>query len=282
MARWNESEKEKNYVGYIFGVIVMVLLFASLGSFYTVSAGYRGVLLTFGKPTMEAKEEGIHFKIPIMQTVKKLEVRKQKTEVTAASASRDLQVVTTVVALNFHILPSDVPILYQELGLDYNSRIIQPAVQESVKAVTAKYAAEELITNRSSAREDMKSIMKEKLEKYYLVIDDFNIVNFDFSEEFNKAIEQKVTAEQLKLKAEKDLERIEVEARQKQQEALGEQMANIARAEGEAQAIQMINSQLLQSPQYIEWLKVTKWDGKLPAVTSGMPFIDVTSKANLG
>jgi len=271
--------KEKNYFGYIIGgVFIIFITMLLIGSIYTISAGYRGVLLTFGKPTMESKEEGLHFKVPIVQSIKKLEVRKQKIEVSAASASRDLQVVSTTVALNFHIFPSNVPLLYQELGLEYNSRIIQPAIQESVKAVTAKYAAEELITNRQAVREDMKLAMEDKLEKYFLVVDDFNIVNFDFSEEFNKAIEQKVTAEQLKLKAEKDLERIEVEARQKQQEALGEQMANIARAEGEAQAIEKINSQLLQSPQYIEWLKVTKWNGILPSVTSGMPFIDVTSK----
>ncbi len=262
--------------GIIAGVVLVIAMIISFTTFYIVPAGHRGVLLTFGKPSMDAKSEGLGIKFPIAQSVVKMEVRTQKIEVTADSASLDLQDVQTIIALNFHLSEESVPRLYQEIGLDYTNRIINPAIEEAVKAVTATYRAEELITKRPRVREDMKEVIKEKLTKYYLVIDDFNIVDFKFSEEFDKAIEQKVTAEQLKLKAERDLERIQVEAQQKEAEAIGFKKANIAQAEGEARAIEIIESQLTKSPKYIEWYKVNKWNGILPQVTAGMPFIDVT------
>ncbi len=261
-----------------YGAISVICLIILFGSVYTIKAGYRGVLLTFGKPNMNVMEEGLHFKVPIAQSVKKMEVRKQKIEVSADSASMDLQDVMTTIALNFHLSASQVPKLYQEIGKDYSDRIISPAIQESVKATTAKFTAEELITRRSEVRDSIRDFITEKLKKYYIVVDDFNIVNFQFSEEFDRAIESKVTAVQLKLKAEEDLERIKVEAKQAEAEAIGLKNANIARAQGEAKAIEIVEKQLTKSRNYVEWYKVNKWNGELPEVTAGMPFIDVTPK----
>ena len=246
---------------------ILIILCSSI---YTVKAGYRGVLLTFGKPSMETKDEGLHFKVPVAQTVAKLEVRKQKIEVVADSASKDLQDVQTTIALNFHLEPDTVPSLYQQIGMDYKSRIIDPAIQESVKAVTAIYVAEELITKRPKVREDMRILLKEKLTKYFIKVDDFNIVNFQFSAEFDKAIESKVTAEQLKLKAIMDLERIKVEKEQK-----------ITQAQAEAESLRLqrqeVTSELIQLRQ-IEMMMsaIQKWDGVMPQATAGMPFIDVS------
>jgi len=253
-----------------YGLLLFALLLLTFTAFYTIQAGYRGVLLTFGKPSMNAIDEGLHLKIPIAQTIKKMEVRKQKIEVTADSASKDLQDVMTTIALNFHLSASQVPKLYQEIGKDYSDRIINPAIQESVKATTAKFTAEELITRRPEVRDSIKNFITEKLKKYYIVVDDFNIVNFQFSEEFDKAIEAKVTAEQLKLKAEMDLERIKVEKEQK-----------ITQAQAEAEALriqkQQITSELIKLRQ-IEMMMaaIGKWDGKMPEATAGMPFIDIT------
>lgn len=258
----------KKTVKYI--IITTICLTLLFGCFYTIKAGHRGVLLTFGKPSMDAKTEGLHFKVPLMQTVQKLEVRKQKIEIAADSASKDLQDVMTTIALNFHLSASQVPKLYQEIGNAYRDRIISPAIQESVKATTAKFTAEELITRRTEVRNMIQKFITEKLKKYYIVVDDFNIVNFQFSEEFDKAIEAKVTAEQLKLKAIMDLERIKVEKQQK-----------ITQAEAEAESLRIQKQQI--TPELIKLREIEmmmaaigKWDGKMPEATSGMPFIDIT------
>lgn len=252
-------------------IIGIVLIFLLFGSIYTVGAGYRGVVLTFGKPSDTIAQEGFHLKIPIAQTVRKMEVRTQKIQTQADSASLDLQDVQTTIALNFHVNPSFVNKLYQEVGLEYQGRVIDPAIQESVKAISAKFKAEELITKRPQVRSQIQKFLADKLRKYYIVIDDFNIENFQFSEQFDEAIESKVTAEQLKLKAERDLERIEIEALQK-----------VAQAKGQAESIDIINSELQRSPNYIQWMKIEKWNGILPIATGGaVPFIDIGTNAQL-
>lgn len=246
----------------IVGIIGVMLLISSV---YIVSAGERGVLLTFGKPSMDAKPEGIGLKIPIAQSIKIMEVRTQKIETTSDSASRDLQDVQTTIALNFHLKPDSVPRLYQEVGFGYKDRVIDPAIEESVKAITAKYTAAELITKRPQVRTDMQALIGEKLSQYHMKVDSFNIVNFQFSEEFDHAIEQKVTAEQLKQKAEMDLQRIEVEAKQA-----------IAAAKGKAEALEIEGEALRKNPEIAEIRAIEKWDGVMPKVTGGaMPFIDV-------
>ena len=254
----------------IFGVLIVILLFMAV---FTVSAGERGVLMTFGKPSMDAMDEGLHFKIPFFQTVKKMEVRTQKVEVGADSASKDLQMVQTTIALNYHLMPESVPRLYQEIGKDYRERIIDPAIQESVKAVTAKFTAEELITRRSEVRQGMQEELRQRLEKSYIKVDDFNIVNFQFSEEFNKAIEAKVTAEQEKLKAVMDLERIKIEK---------EQIITQAQAEAESLRLQKqeITPDLIKLRKIeVQRLAIEKWNGIMPQVTGGaMPFIDIRSE----
>jgi regulator of protease activity HflC (stomatin/prohibitin superfamily) len=242
-------------IKYVFiGLIVLILTFSSV---YMVQAGTRGVLLTWGKPSMNVMDEGIHLKFPIAQSVKKLEVRTQKIETNADSASRDLQDVQTTIALNYHLSPNEVPKLYQEIGMGYKERIIDPAIQESVKAVTAKFTAEELISRRAEVRTSIQETIREKLSKYYLIVDDFNIVNFQFSESFDIAIEQKVTAEQLKLKAEMDLERIKVEAEQ-----------TIARAEAEAIALRLqkqeITPDLIKLREIeVQRTAIEKWNGRI-------------------
>jgi regulator of protease activity HflC (stomatin/prohibitin superfamily) len=252
----------------------LILIF---GSFYVIPAGHRGVELTFGKPSPDAIGEGLHFKIPIAQSIKKLEVRTQKIETSANAASKDLQDVQTIIALNFHLSPGETPTLYQEIGTAYRERIIDPAIQESVKAAQAKFTAEELVTRRPEVREEIKTTLQDKLRPFYIIVDEFNIVDFQFSEEFDKAIEQKVTAEQLKLKAERDLERIVIEKDQA-----------IARAEAEAEALRLQKQQI--TPDLIELRKIEvqakaieKWNGVLPEIMAGegtVPFIGLNSQSS--
>jgi len=250
----------------VFGVFLLVVFILLVSSVYKINAGHRGIVLTFGKPDMDASNEGIHFKIPVAQTVKKMEVRTQKIEAGADAASKDLQDVQTNIALNYHLSPGETPKLYQEIGLEYRERIINPAIQESVKAVTAQFTAEELITRRPEVRRGIQEFLIKRLARYYIVVDDFNIVNFQFSEEFDKAIEEKVTAEQKKLKAERDLDRIKVEKEQK-----------ITQAEAEAQSIIIQSKALRENPDILQLRWIEKWDGILPKVMGdSKPLIDVT------
>ena len=257
------------------GVLIIIGLMVIFGSVYTISAGERGVLLTFGKPSMDAVQEGLHFKIPIAQSIKKLEVRTQKIETGADSASRDLQDVQTTIALNFHLMPESTPKLYQEIGRGYMERIINPAIQEAVKAITARFTAEELISKRPEVRLGIQDYLKVRLEKYHIVVDDLNIVNFQFSEEFDKAIEAKVTAEQEMLKSQMDLERIKIEKQQK-----------ITQAEAEAQALRLqkqeVTTDLIRLREIeVQREAISKWNGILPQVTGGaIPFIDIRQSQN--
>lgn len=251
-------------------VIVFVLILLGFRSFTIVEAGHRGVVLQLGAVQPQVLSEGMHFIIPFIQTVVPVEVRVQKAESSQVSASRDLQTVTTTVAVNYHLEGSTVNTLYQNVGLDYKNRIVDPAISESLKAVTAQYTAEDLISKRSEVSAKVKETLMAKLGQYNMVLDEINITEFKFSEEFDRAIEQKQIAEQQALKAKLDLERVKVE---KEQE--------ITRAEAQAEALRLqkqeVTPELIQLRQIEAQLKaIEKWDGRLPSVTGGaVPFINV-------
>lgn len=276
------QEVEETLAKYIkLGVLVVIVLVLLFTTVYKVNAGYRGVLLTFGKPSENIAQEGINFKIPIVQTVKKYEVRTQKIETQADSASLDLQDVQTTIALNFHLDPGAVNTLHQKIGKDYKIRIIDPAIQEAVKSTSAQFKAEDLIQKRPEVRRMMKEILTEKLSKYYIVVQDFNIVNFQFSEEFDKAIEQKVTAEQLKLKADRDLERIRVEAEQVVVQADAESYSLLKKAEAinkNSNVVELKRIEVAEKQLEVQFAFIETWDGKMPYVLGeANPFINFDS-----
>src|SRR5215211_4934792 len=227
-----------------------------------------------------------------------MEVRTQKIVESATSASKDLQDVSTQVALNYHVNPDRAQVIYKQLGYDYANRIIVPAIQESVKQVTARFNAEELITKRETVKNKIEEQVRARLAPYNIIGDVLSITEFAFSQQFTTAVEAKVEAQQRALQAQNELRRIQIEAQQNEAQAIGEQKANIARAEGikqsnvlqaegEAQAITIIDQQLRNNPTYLEWLKTTRWDGVLPLVTGGggqgvTPFIEIpTSRSEL-
>jgi regulator of protease activity HflC (stomatin/prohibitin superfamily) len=256
----------KNIILFI-GLLILLFL---LAPFSIVPAGHRGVMTTFGSPSSEVFGEGIHFRIPLAQTLNLVNVAIQKTESDGDAASRDLQTVHTRVALNYHIKPEAAVSIYRDLGNDPGERIIIPSVQESVKAVTARFTAEELIAKRTDVRDQIVALLRERLGRHGIVVDEFSIVNFNFSKSFNDAIEAKTTAEQLKLKAERDLQRIEVEAKQKVTQAKAE-------AEALAAQRQQVTPELIHLREMEnQRLAIEKWDGHLPNVSGGaVPFINV-------
>ena len=272
----------------IIGFILLVIVLSA--SIKIVEAGNRGVLLHFGAvDTSASLNEGIHFVVPFRDNVIPIEVRTQRITENAASASNDLQDVSTQVALNYHVDPATAQILYQQIGFDYASRVIAPAIQESVKQISARFNAENLITNRETVKSEIEANIKARLAPYNIVVEALSITEFQFTEQFRRAVEAKVEAEQRALQANNDLRRIEIEAQQAEARAVGEQQANIARAEGvrqaavlqaqgEAEAIQIVEAQLRENPRYLEWLKTQRWDGVLPLVTGGTgatPFIEL-------
>ena len=264
----------------IIGVIVLIIIGVAIsGSIKIVDSGNRGVLLHWNAvDTASAPlEEGLHFVVPFQDSVVNMEVRTLKFVKSTSSASKDLQTVSTEVTVNYRPSPNSVHTLYKEVGLEYESRVIQPAVEEVVKQVTANYNAAELITKRPQVKADIEQEITTRLNVYNIITDVISITDFQFSSLFAQAIESKVEAEQKAQKAENDLIRIEVEARQLEAQAEGLAAANIAEASGEARAIEIINEALAQNPFYLEWLKTQAWDGKLPLVVGegGTPFIQI-------
>lgn len=261
----NEQNDTKRYI--TFGVLGFILLLAVITFFktvFTVKAGYVAVVTRFGAIQRTANP-GLQTKIPFFEGVKSVDTRVQKDQVVAEAASKDLQTVRAEVALNYRLEPDMVDDLYQAVGLEYKERVVDPAIQESVKASTAKFTAEELITKREIVREDVKVHLKNKLEYRGILVDEFNITNFDFSPSFNQAIEAKVTAEQNALAAKNKLEQIKYEAQQAEESAKGR--ANALRIEGDA---------LRENPNIAEIRAIEKWDGVLPTVVGGAtPFINI-------
>ncbi len=256
-------------VALIIGAILVVFLFFS--PWVQVGAGERGIVLNFGAVQPLVLNEGLHFRVPLMQKVAIMDVKVQKAMTDAASASSDLQDVTSSVALNYHIIPDKAHIVYQTLGIHFKERVIDPAIQEVMKAVSAKYSAEELITKRPLVSEAMRAALAERLLPYNIAVDAFSIVSFSFSRVFTEAIEAKQTAEQLALKSKRDLDRIKIEAEQK---------ITSARAEAESLRLQRANisSELIELRKVEANLKaIEKWNGILPQVTGGgaVPFIGV-------
>lgn len=249
------------------GIFVAIMIVLIINPFFIVSAGERGIVLRWGNVD-RVMSEGIHWLTPIAENVEKLDIKTQKEESKADSASKDLQVVTTVIALNYHLESEKVGELWKTIGADYKSRIIDPAIQEAVKAATAKYTAEELITKRSAVKDEIKLNLSERLIKEFIVVDELSIVDFNFSSSFNSAIEAKVTAEQNALAAKNKLEQVKFEAEQR-----------ISQAKGEAEAIR-IQSQAIESQggaAYVQLQAIKQWKGDVPQYMMGnaVPFINL-------
>ena len=266
-----------------------VVVTAIVGGVYvTVPAGYRGIVLTWKKPT-GIFDEGLHFKMPIVQSVEMMNVQIQKAESSESTASRDLQEITTTVAVNYKLDPGNVLEIYRTLRQDYADRVIKPNIEESLKATTALFTAEELITKRAELKVKFDDILKERLRVFGIEVVAVSITDFQFSRSFNDAIEAKVTAEQRALEAKNKLVQIEYEAQQQIIEAEAARNATITKAMGEAEAlliskraeaqailieanatadaIKFITSQM--TPEYAQFKWLEEWDGRLPLFIGG-------------
>jgi regulator of protease activity HflC (stomatin/prohibitin superfamily) len=264
------------------GVIVLFLIILAMSSVVTINSGTVGVISVFGAVKDEPLGKGLHFVVPFVTTVTKMDTKTQKVEAVCAAASKDLQSISTTIVVNYSVRDAAAPKLFSSVQRDYQGVLIVPAIQESVKAVVAQYSAEELITKRQLVSSGIKDILAEKISSYGLDVGEFNITNLEFSASFNAAIEAKQTAQQEALKAQQDLNRIKIEAEQTVVNAQAQADATKAQAEAEAYAIEIIQKQLAQSEAYLEYQKIQKWDGQLPMVQGdSSPIIDMRDNTSV-
>jgi regulator of protease activity HflC (stomatin/prohibitin superfamily) len=273
-SRFPSGNKIKIAAAVITVIIIIVVLAESI---VIVEAGHRGVVLYLGAVENRVLGEGVHFIIPFVERVDQMEVRTQKFQAEATAASKDLQEVQTVIALNYRIDPTEANSIYQVLGLNYADRVISPTIQESVKASVAKFNAEELITRRETAKGVIADAIRSTLANQSIQSQNVFITDFQFSQAFAQQIEQKVVAFQKFLTEQNNLRAIEVVANQTVAQAEGQARANIEKATGEAAAITTITEELRQSPEYLQWQAITKWNGQMPYAlgSSGVPFFEL-------
>ena len=256
------NRKSNNIKGVI-GLLVILAIISFFCCFRTIKSGQVGIKTRFGKVVDTQLNEGVNFKLPIIEKIVKMNIQVQKIELTTSSASKDLQDVSMNIAVNYRVVANKSTNLYKNVGTNYQEVVLQPAIQESIKAVTSKYTAEELITNRGAVSKDCMETLESKVKKYGLTIDNFNITDFNFSAEFNKAIEEKQVAEQKVLTAKQELEKEKIEAEKK-----------LVKADAEKKANEMLNQTLTEEvlmQQFIE-----KWNGELPKVNGNESILDIT------
>ena len=266
-------------IASIVGVIVIVISIIA-GSFTAIPAGHRGVVIRFNAVTGTVLEEGLRTKLPFLDSVVLMSIRTDKYEVGAASASRDLQDVKTTIALNWRLEPTRTAEIYRTLGMEYIGRIAAPAVQEVIKQVTARYPAEDLILKREIVRDEIAGLLAARLLERGIITEALSITEFQFSATFVAAIEAKVAAEQAVWESRNKLERVKVEAEQREAEAKGEANARIAKANGEAEYIRVVTDAQVAannaiaaslSPQVLQYILLDRFgaDIKLMVIPAG-------------
>lgn len=263
----NHASSNLKFGSLLAGSILLLIVAVIFKPFAIVNAGERGVVLQFGKVQDGVLDEGIHPILPIVTSVKSLSVRVQKNSFNADAASKDLQKISTQLAVNWHIDAAQVNKVFQRVGdrEEILNSIITPAVSEVLKAATAKKTAEEIITKRNELKAEIDENLANRLADYNVIVDDVSLVDFSFSPEFSKAIESKQIAEQ-------EAKQAEFIALKASKEAIAE--VNRAKGQAEAQRLQRLTlTQELLQKQAIE-----KWDGRFPTVMGGngaLPLINL-------
>ena len=273
-------------------VILLVVVFSGLG--VVVEAGHVGVLKTLGAVKPEPLREGFHLKKPFLDQVEQVDIRLTASHAQASAASRDLQTVSTQVTTQYSMNGEIAPLTYQRIGNlgKVSATLVEPAIQECVKSVTAKFTAEELVTKREVVKLQiqqsliayMNNTLKEKGVENAISIANLAITDFNFSPEFNRAIESKVQAEQQALQAKNEkLKRVtqaEAAAAERQLSADAEAYSTEVQSKARADAIRREAEALKESPELIQLRTVEKWDGVLPRVSGSqtVPFLNIGSE----
>lgn len=256
MRKNNKGFIDAEFIGGIIGVLLLIAITLFFCSFKTIKSGEIGLKTRFGKITETSLKEGINFKLPFVEKIIKVNIKVQKAEMDIESSTKDLQIVNTNVAVNYRIDTNKAPSLYKQVGNGYEETILTPAIKESIKSAIAQYNAEEITVNRTAVSQSCLQAIQEKVEKYGIIIEDFNLTDFSFSAEYTRAIEEKQVAEQ-------NLEKSKLEAEKKVVEAEATKKAN--------ELLQESLTDKLIMKQFIE-----KWNGELPKASGSNSIFDIT------
>lgn len=246
----------------VVGMVVFMLLVSS--ALYTVPAGYVGIVTRWGA-VQRIVPPGLGVKIPLAEAVHRMSAQTQKDEIEASSASSNLQTVSAIIAVNYRLDGKYASAVYQSIGTDYQDKVVAPAIQNAFKSATAKYTAENLIKMREQVRIDAETELQKQLEPYHIIVENFNIINFDFSPEYNASIEAKQVMEQNVQTAKLELEKSRIEAEQR-----------VVEAQAQADAQKALKDTGALTDAYLQYLFLTKWNGMLPDVIGGAnPVFDI-------
>jgi regulator of protease activity HflC (stomatin/prohibitin superfamily) len=264
-----------------FGKLVILVLIALLFltvfvSGATVQAGHVGVLLTFGRVSSGVLEPGFHLIVPMAQRIVQVDTRVLPhafKEIEAAS--REYQTVRLTGTMNYHLQSAQAADLYQTVGLDFADKVIDPAFNDFIKEVVPRYPVTEILVRRDEIRSTARTMLGQNLERYGIVVDDIYISNISFSKDYQDAIERKQTAQQNVETEQQILAQKEIQAQQVVVEARGRAEARVMTADGESRSNELLADSI--SPELIEYLRWTRWDGKLPLFSgsSQAPFVSV-------
>ena len=260
--------KEKQSL--ILAILILFVIFVIFcNPVAIVGVGQRGVKVTLGRVSPQSYQEGVHFVTPFISKIKVMDVKTQKVNITTEVYTKDIQQARISYVINYNLIPQYAHQMYREVGMDYVDNILMPVVEGNIKDVIGRWNAQDLVANRAAATADILSKLQNQLKSRYINVSSFQIIDIDYSDVFEKAIESKVTAEQEALKAKNKTVQVQEEARQK-----------IISAQAEAQSMKIRATALSQNKALVEYEAVKKWDGKLPEYMLGnsVPFVNVSAK----
>lgn len=268
------------------GFIILATIF---GCFYTVESGERGVLLRFGE-VVAVEEPGLHFKMPYIETVKTLSVRSQNVALQTTIYSADTQAADVRLSINFQLNPSDVKKVYVTYGYDYESRIIIPQIQSQCKDAFGTFTAINIVRSRDNVANKIYDNLQHALSQYGIDVTSVQIENIDFSDEYEKSVEERMKAEVEVAKLHQSLEQQKIKADMARTEAQGAADAKLMQAKANSEAIRLqgeaeaavINAKAKAMSQagsnYVDLIQAEKWNGILPQTMIPNQSIPVIAK----
>ena len=229
----------------VIGIIALMINITLFASITTVGTGHVGIKTRFGKVQDDVIQEGLNLKVPFIESIVKIDCKTKKIETSSESSTKDMQTVTTTVAVNYNVNKETANTLYKEVGLDYENIIINPAILESIKSAMAQYTAEELITKRAEVSNKIQETLEEKITKRGFAVTEFNLTNIDFSAEYDKAIEAKAVKQQEVVAAQAELEKQKIQNEKE-----------VSIAEKDAKVMELKNSQITENTLRLKELEV--------------------------
>ena len=253
------------FIGY--GIVALILLF---GTFFTVSEGQKALITTFGKASNTIYGAGIHMKLPLIQHVKRFDVKTIRADYKTQTYTKDIQTATIIVSYSYNLIANDIVQTYKEYGNDWQERILYPNLEQAVKAEVGTWNADTMVANRDKVAENILKSLQDRMlaHNYPVSITNFQMINIDYSTQFEQAIEKKVIAEQAALEEANRTKQVEQTSKQK-----------VVAAKAEAESMRIRANALAQNPKLVSYEAVQKWDGKLPQIMAGnsTPILDLRS-----